>query len=123
MSITQLSISGQLKAAKALISDEKFWLNNGLYSESADNTSSLDPWDSDACKFCSIGALARVVGITTETELHELHTASKIVGYIDKSVGSSKTAHYNDTHTHQEVMLAWDAAIAMAEQDEQEATQ
>lgn len=115
-----MRISEQLKAAKLLIDTPWKHLQNGLYADGLNETPS-GPWSETACKFCSIGAMARIAGITTDHDLLNFHTSSDMVGYLDKAVGSVSTAAFNDTRSHREVMDKWDEAIALVEADEQAA--
>ena len=115
-----LEIIGYLESARQLISDPRRWTVHYL---AEDETGYPVDFDSDkATCWCSLGALRKVVNkdhrdwdvaITKEVLAHK---------YLRDAInlhpkGGASLAHFNDTHTHQEVMELWDSAIKLAKQD------
>lgn len=100
-----------LQKARDLISDPKRWTQDAYARDDFGNEtvsfgSSAVP-ESSIC-FCSIGAIASVAKSTiTEAETGE---AFKL---IEAGI-SAELAVYNDTHTHAEVLAAFDRAIEKA---------
>lgn len=115
-----MKVSEQLRAAKALISNPAQHLQNGLYADAGIDTMGSSPWSEDACRFCSIGAAAKIAGVGNEDDLHKYHIAGDMVRYLDEATGSVTIAPFNDTRSHEEVMAIWDKAICLAERDEAE---
>lgn len=87
--------------AKKLIDTPERWLT-GVFARTAGGKS-VNPLSPDACRFCSIGAVWRIIGY--RDGLHEIGLFSAMGGDV---------YHFNDTHTHGEVMAAFDRAIASA---------
>jgi hypothetical protein len=99
-----------LKAARRLIEEEEHWCQKDY---------ALDGWDvkvgpnsSNAYAFCAIGAICRAtrkapVKITTHPAYLALEEA------IPR--GNLLISNFNDTHTHPEVLRAFDEAIAKLE--------
>ena len=93
-----------LKQARALISDEANWTRNS-YARTASGEP-IGPSDTAACKFCSIGALVKY---------SDWETAHGDMLDLLAYVMQAEVAEFNDTHTHAEVLAAFDAAISKAE--------
>ncbi len=95
-----------LSSAKALIQDESHWTQ-----ESFANTEAGQPvWANDpkACKFCSLGALAKTDGKqftgSFDTSCKELTEAAQSLGYDD-------VPDLNDNADHHTVLRMFDLAI------------
>ena len=90
-----------LTAARAKIADEKNWCQND-YARSAVGELVI-PTEDSACSWCSLGSIFSVVGSMGASYVH-----SEFLGrYMDKPI-----TIFNDSHTHAEVLAAWDKAIA-----------
>lgn len=100
-----------LKAARALIADEAHWAQ-GFYAVNADGNVT-DPFCEDACKFCSVGAVANVLGIYgSEAEDHDIiRQLNHAAGYFSDS---ADIVGFNDNYTHDEVLTVFDRAIEHA---------
>lgn len=106
-------MSNILRQAKSLIEDKSKWCRNAYaFTESGLRTTG---YDADACKFCSIGALQRVLPLGTGGAPAEFTEA---VVTLDRATEGSLIHTYNDNHTHAEVMRLWDNAISLAEKEE-----
>jgi hypothetical protein len=93
-----------LKQARALISDEANW-GQHLFARNADGDI-VAPEDEDACRFCALGALIRAGQVGNHHRLAALA--------LSIETGGEAVNIFNDTHTHAEVLAAFDAAIAKA---------
>lgn len=93
----QLLIEG-----RALISDPAKWTQHFF----AKNTYGfcVDENSEDAVCFCSWGALSHVQG-------HFVDDDASAFSILKQAMGDT-VANFNDTHTHEEVLAAWDKAIA-----------
>jgi hypothetical protein len=90
-----------LKAARGRIDTPDKW-TTGAYARTADNkTQNCD--SGYACKWCAYGAILLV----TEEPTGEYFEAVRMLE--DECDGS--VVNYNDTHTHAEVLAAFDRAI------------
>lgn len=94
-----------LTAAKELIKDPANWFQG-------DYTKELE--DGNTC-YCALGAIGKVIGADWWVAVHnnEAHTLLKEVVAVDIKTGET-FAPYNDSHTHSEVMEAFDKAIELA---------
>lgn len=97
-----------LKAAKDLISNPLHWMQ-GDYTNDERNC------------FCGIGAIVEVTGLTPYDVMGEgaesyLRLAARKLDQ-DHNLKHS-FAPYNDSHTHDEVLHAFDLAISLAEAEE-----
>lgn len=106
-----MKISDILIEAKKKIDTPKNWTTHYLARDNAGRVTSID-CKSAVC-FCSIGAL--------ELEFFEKDiprsTWYQCIKALQVSMGSY-VPDFNDTHTHQEVMEAWDQAISVQKQVE-----
>lgn len=99
-----------LMKAKEIIQDPSNWMQ-GDYS------------NPERTCFCSLGAIAEALGLCDEhhSDQHiDQHPASKL---LHKVVGADLDsvytfAKYNDSHTHAEVMQAFDKAIELAKEQD-----
>lgn len=90
--------------ARALIADPKNW-TNGHYARDKDGNP-VDHRSEEATCFCSKGAFNRVL----PSDYRHWNVAYNILTqFMDGNV-----IYYNDSHTHDEVMSAWDHAIKEA---------
>lgn len=105
-----------LKAARASITDPANW-TQGEYAKNADGDS-LDEreWEAQApACFCSVGAVAKAGAMS----VCDAENSAAVV-YLGKAIGSKlpcAIVEYNDEHTHEEVLAAFDKAIALAEKE------
>ena len=93
-----------LKAAREMISGRHRWIR-GAVAMSIANQHVL-PWEPDAVCWCSLGALQKT---GAKSKLY-CRSFALLAEQMDMNV-----AGYNDTHTHAEVMAAFDRAIAAEE--------
>lgn len=101
-----------LRDARALIADEKNW-TQGTYSLDQFG-GSVEPVDEKAVCFCSLGALAKVVGARDPDDT--LQGEAVIVSLV-REQGYTNVAEFNDSHTHSDVLDLFDRAIARAESE------
>ena len=102
-----------LKAAKQLISTHQKW-TKGTYARN-NKGELLHEQDFDACRFCSVGAVAKV----TNHHFARYHDATN---YLDQVAGENYSFDIMDLNDspstkHSGVMHAFDLAIFMAEDD------
>lgn len=99
-----------LKDARALIADEKNWTQNVMGRTSEGQH--VDVHSPEASCFCVMGALLKVTGGRSEDEFwlarREFYRGELKVESI---------AHFNDTHSHGEVIDLFDRVIARAESE------
>ena len=102
--------------AKAVIADPKHW-TKGQYARDAKGQASA-PCGPDAVCWCSLGALDKVA--------HEEYTydarfaATRCLFDVSEKYGYNGIVDLNDNSSHEIVMKAWDAAIKLAKEDEDE---
>jgi hypothetical protein len=90
-----------LTAARELISVPERW-TQGDYAKDKDGRSCLEDDEGAVC-YCSVGAISKVRFSSVALEF----LAREAGGYIPD---------FNDTHTHAEVIAAFDRAIAAAKE-------
>ena len=95
-----------LKAAKAVIEKEENWTQNA-YARNAEGEKVAGDSSSAVC-WCSLGAFDKVSQGAVNS------TWTDAVGILSYVSGDS-IATFNDSHTHAQVMVWWDEAIAEAE--------
>lgn len=110
-----MKTSEVLIKAKELINTPDKWIKDQF--EQVNNGSTC---------FCSLGALAQAAKPESEehaqyTQMWDQNPAHMFLNLaVGRDVNFSETfATYNDTHTHDDVMMAFDKAIEMALIDEQ----
>lgn len=104
-----MKVSEVLIAAKSLIDTPDKWIQGAYAADSSG--CDIAPSSTNACKFCSIGALVRVgVGLYANYSVSE--------AYLTHAMRCDTISRFNDSHTHSEVMEAWDRAIEAAKLDE-----
>lgn len=106
---TEVSTAEVLRRARALIEKPENWTQES-YAADAQGNGISDPNDGAACRFCSVGAVARVLGI--DGSLAEVHHAVKVLNDCTDSGG---IIDFNDSRSHAELLAVWDDAIAHAE--------
>ena len=105
-----------LTKAKAVIADPKHW-TKGSYAKDAKGHST-GPAKSNAVCWCSAGALKKVAH-EEGTYSTRLMTARYLAEVAD-DCGYSGIPGFNDGSSHEIVMKAWDKAIQLAKEDEDE---
>jgi len=91
-----------LKAARKLISDPNNWIQKVLARDALENE--VYPTHPEATCFCMLGALRKAVG---DWESYEGPRKELMRGFPRfMSIGE-----FNDSHTHAEVLAAFDEAI------------
>ena len=106
-----------LVKAKKLIEDYEHWTTHTLARDGKGK--GCDPLSNEACSFCSLGAIVNV----TQASKYVADRSS----YYDEAVELLRLAMYpnnynefrfigdfNDKHSHEEVLDAYDKAIAMS---------
>lgn len=94
-----------LTKAKQLIADPLNW-TQGDYTEERD----------DRTCYCALGAIGKVVGCNWWGDVHNGQPAKLLKTVVSGDLKEGETfAPYNDSHTHSEVMEAFDKAIALAQ--------
>lgn len=93
-----------LKAARELIELPAGW-SQGAYARdwTGRAVGLLQP---QACQFCSVGAVARIAG---SDRTFSLSTTGAMSALMDAMSGD--IPRFNDSHTHEEVLAAFDKAI------------
>ena len=102
-----------LQAARNLISKRENWTQD-YFARAADGSGVYSQSDNAVC-WCSLGALNRV---SPPDEGSQAGKQAKV--FLREAMGGP-IASFNDTHTHEEVIAAWDEAIKLARKDENEA--
>ena len=93
-----------LTKAKQLIQDPANWTQGDWTEERDDHT----------C-YCALGAIGKVVGCGWG-DVHNGQPAKLLKTVVSGDLRANETfAPYNDSHTHSEVMEAFDKAIALAQ--------
>ena len=93
-----------LIAARELIADPAHW-TTGTYARHK-NGNSIGPEESNACQWCSIGALRKVMGSPAILCVTGSEGAA-----LSEQMDGFDIASFNDTRTHAAVIAAWDRAI------------
>jgi hypothetical protein len=93
-----------LKAARKKITPRKSWIKKALAEDS--RGADVDAWQPEACRWCSAGALLAVCGNWNWEYDAAVQALEYRMGVISR---------FNDTHTHKEVLAAFDEAIAKLE--------
>lgn len=108
--MTNMTPKQILIEARELISDPKRWAQ-GAPARNARGIS-VSVVDEKAQSFCSFGAIYRSANMEDWTE-----TLYKAHGFLQDEM-CGKILDYNDTHTHEEVLAAFDRAIASCDESE-----
>ena len=102
------NITEVLTEARELISDPKRW-TQGLYAR--DVRGNYTKWNSpEAACWCSAGAIAKVVGASTDSDIEYDPIAKRAIKKLMYGINSS-IYKFNDSHTHAEVLTAFDKVI------------
>jgi len=91
-----------LIAARALIAEEKSWCQGALARNAAGVATT--PYRPGAVAFCSVSAIDLIGGLTES--VHDAYAALAL--FCD-----DRPTVFNDSHTHAEVLDAYDKAIAL----------
>lgn len=97
-----------LRKARALIKDPKNWTQKACARDKYGYEVDVD--SREAYCFCTIGAIAKVSGRSTDGDAR--NALRDIIG------GRRSIANFNDEHTHAEVLALFDRAIARAESEQ-----
>lgn len=104
-----------LRAARALITPPDRWIKNA--AAHTKDGKSVNVRTEGAYSFCALGALAHVISFE---EFANRSWEDPDLDYLGRGFGlADKTyiAPMNDKSTHEEVLAAFDRAIALAEED------
>lgn len=104
-------VKENLIAARELISDPDRWCQVEYAKTIAGVVTG--PLDPDAVCFCTIGALVRATRSTVR-DVEQDCGEGAISKVLEKACGSS-VIRFNDTHSHAEVLAAFDRAIEAVE--------
>lgn len=109
------TLAQDLRAAKALIDSTEKWTQK-VYARDAQGIP-VEDWSQRATCFCSIGAVWRSVLKPSRdgSPDYVFGKAGKMIDALSQVVDENRIIHFNDSHTHAEVMEVWDKAIALAE--------
>jgi hypothetical protein len=105
----EVKTSEILIEAKRLISDPGNWLKMSF--SNAD-----DPTSPRATKFCAAGSIHRAAG---QPMIIGAHTRGGPFEFFRQAIGQKHIGDWNDEHTHEEVMSAFDRAIELAKKKEE----
>ena len=105
-----------LTKAKAVIADPKHW-TQGRYAQDAEGQASA-PCGPDAVCWCSLGALHAVAH--EENTYNTRFAATRYLAKVADECGYSGIPDFNDNSSHETIMKAWDKAIKLAEEAENE---
>ncbi len=95
-----------LSNAQNLIRDPRNWAKH-TYSKDMLGMS-VEPTSPDACRWCSIGAVLKVLDLPSDTSRHPTFDL------LEKANGNWAVPDFNDTSTHEEVMEMFDKAKELA---------
>lgn len=101
-----MTTADDLRAARNLIERPEAWTKGVVARDTFG--SPITPDSSDAVCWCAYGALAKV----TRSASPDYDAATAM---LRKVVRADTVSGFNDTHTHAEVLAAFDRAIALAE--------
>lgn len=101
-----MKVSGLLRRARDVISSPKSW-TQGSYARTSQGQE-VDVDDLGATCFCSLGAICKASVFYSAGDVPVLLCEAKNALSGAMGGGISK---FNDAHTHEEVMAAWDQAI------------
>ena len=95
-----------LEDARNLIAKRESWTQDD-FGKTADGNGVYSKSDEAVC-WCSLGALTRLSPSDEDKQVRKL---AKL--FLRKAMDSSIVV-FNDSHTHEEVLAAWDKAIELA---------
>jgi hypothetical protein len=98
-----------LSRARELISDPKNWVQGIIATDRSGKPSALA--SSATVCFCAVGALKRA---TIEHGYSPLFSITAQIK-LSETMGNETTIHFNDTHSHAEVLAKFDEAIRNAQ--------
>lgn len=103
---SKVDVLKTLRAARKLLTPRENWTTNVYSRRSPKSQVSYFGNDPRATCWCMVGAFQKVLDTTEGLD--------RIASLFDFSYEGSMT-DFNDSHTHEEVLAAFDAAIAKAE--------
>lgn len=101
-----------LKSARARIEKPENWTQGAFARDSRGNASLLGR-HGNACSWCALGAIL----VLFEPNLEMNKEESLAMNALECAVGGS-VMRFNDTHTHAEVLAAFDDAIELARKEQ-----
>ena len=101
-----------LKDARNLIAKRENWTQDN-FAKTADGNGVYSKSDEAVC-WCSLGALTWVSLPDEDKQVR------KLAKLLLRKAMDSPIAIFNDSHTHEEVLAAWDKAIELAKAAESE---
>jgi hypothetical protein len=104
--------SSVLVQARAIIADPNKWTTQAFARDKGGYSTSAH--SENACRFCAVGAVKKVLGDNRDSEGGLLY---KVWNLLDEASGST-IAYTNDNKGHAEVLAAYDKAIHLANQQE-----
>lgn len=110
-------IAVELKEAKALIHSPERWTTRYYGRDANRNCVSSTFWDTNPpASMCSIGAIHMVQRTKEGQQVAMARAKFGESAMLLRQFAGGAIEHYNDNHTHEEVMALWDKAIAKAEE-------
>lgn len=97
-----------LTAARVKIADEKNWCQGEYARDVGGNR--VYVYGSLVCSWCSVGSLRSTSGDSTASY-------NSAMDYLAEAM-EAPIPDFNDSHTHSEVLAAWDKAIAECAQED-----
>lgn len=111
-----MKVSEFLAKAKTLIADPKHW-TQGFYAQDAQGQA-VGPAQPHAVCWCSVGVLSKVAH--EENAYDARFAAARCLFDVSEECGYDGVTDFNDNSSHETVMKAWDKAIKLAKEDEDE---
>ncbi len=112
-----------LKSARKIIENADNW-TQGVLARKADN-SNCKVADAEACKFCMVGAVLKAadIGEPTLAEPNKYLFYDQLYRRLSQYLGVADAdrmylGKFNDESKHEDVLAAFDRAIAALEQEE-----
>jgi hypothetical protein len=104
-----------LVEARNLIADPSKWIRGNLALD-AEGKRLSDGFDPNACKWCALGAVDKVVGdLAGEGYYRRFRNVQQKLNYIAVGLGYSYAADLNDESDHDTVIKMFDIAIKESE--------
>lgn len=109
-----------LLEAKSIIENPDNWCQGGLYQRE-DGSYAATAYEKGVCRFCSIGAIHKVVPWGRGKTLENIR---KAITYLNRAIDlnshgpfGAAIGTFNDMNPHEVVMEMWDDAIRIAEEE------
>lgn len=101
------------KKARDLIADPKHWTKNAFAKDRLGFA--VETESAKAVRFCSIGAVSRATfELDSRYSYPNIDIVKTVKDALHDNMGNA-VIKFNDNHTHEEVLAAWDRAIEQLE--------